>query len=214
MEARVTGAAAAQASEEEWDESADLVSAAEGHGPLLERDYWVVIQGGHCTPEQAMQRVLAEFPRFSPGELAQFTHPSGGKAPLAVGDVMDIDITGDGKSQVQITRIDARRLTMQTVEGHPEAGRITFGAYLHQDGHLIFRIRSRARLRDRFRLIGYRLLGRAMQTRVWITFCQRVAEECGGRIIGEVQTETREVREELSDRGIAEQPTFTADGAG
>src|SRR5690349_15819348 len=103
MEAKGMGVAEVDASETEWDESAELVSADEGHGPLLQRDYWVVIQGGHCTPEQIMQEVKEQFPRFSPEELARFVHPSGGTAPLAVGDVMDIDITGDGKSQVRIT---------------------------------------------------------------------------------------------------------------
>jgi hypothetical protein len=121
---------------------------------------------------------------------------------------MQVDIRGVGGCGVRVSHWDSHRLTLQTLDGHPEAGRITFGAYWDESGHLICRIRSRARLRDAPVYAGYALVGWHAQTRVWVTFLQRLAEACGGRVLGDVIVPTDEVEPTAEDLGRGGAPTF------
>jgi hypothetical protein len=96
------------------------------------------------------------------------------------------------------------------VKGHPEAGRITFGAYRDDDGCVIFHIRSRARSESVLRRLGFVLLGEAMQTNTWTDFVSRVAALCGGDVAGGVHVETKAIDDE--DDGSIDQPTYLARG--
>jgi hypothetical protein len=189
----------------------DLQLAHDGAGPLLQRDYVAVLEGSHCTPEQALEKILLQFPRFSPEELAKFYHPRDQAAPLALNDRMKIDIRGYGRCEVVVTHLDRHSLTLRTVSGHLEAGRITFGAYADEGGRLVCRIRSRARINNLPIFLGYALFGKAVQTRTWTVFLERLAEACGGRMLGEVVTETDRVSDSPADRGLLEIPTFAAE---
>ncbi|MBV9468443.1 MAG: DUF1990 family protein [Abitibacteriaceae bacterium] len=198
------------------DNQRDTLVASDGAGPLLQRDYWATIHGSACTPEEAVQKVLKDFPEFSPRHLAEFSgdtmsaEAETATKPLSLGDEMQIQIKMTGLSQVRIVHIDERSMTMRTLKGHPEAGRITFGAYYDAEDHLIFRIRSRARASSSLKYVGYELFGKAMQTEVWITFVQRVAEACGGTIQAEVQVNETEVSATVADTGELDTPTFVA----
>jgi len=181
--------------------------ATRGSGPLLQRDYVLVIAGSRCTPEEAIRRVRRDFPRFSPRELAEFTRPAGAGESLEVGDTMHIHIAGYGDCAVRVAQVDPRRLTLLTLDGHLEAGRITFSADRDAAGRLVLRIRSRARLRNPPWLAAYALLGKHAQTRVWVTFLERLAVSCGGLLRSDVLLATDRVRETLADRGEVAAPT-------
>jgi Domain of unknown function (DUF1990) len=189
---------------------APVTHAHEGVGPLLQRDYWAVIASSRLSPEQVMALVTADFGRFSPEGVACFTRPDRRSGPLAPGDLLHVDIKGAGCCDVRIVDVDERSLTMRTVEGHPEAGRITFASWRNDDGHLVFRIRSRARAADLMRYVGFVLFGRAVQTQCWVGFIERVAEVADGNIVGEVQQETQEVTDSLADLGGLDTPTVAA----
>ncbi|HEX8202599.1 MAG TPA: hypothetical protein VF590_19125, partial [Isosphaeraceae bacterium] len=94
----------------------------------------------------------------------------------------------------------------------PEAGRITFGADRDEQGRLRFRIRSRTRASGVMNYVGYLLMGKQMQSRCWIRFIDKVAEACGGRIVGRVRVRTRKAAEEPGDRDVLEAPTFSCGG--
>ncbi|HTE19890.1 MAG TPA: DUF1990 family protein [Armatimonadota bacterium] len=187
---------------------------ADGAGPLLERDYWGVIEGTERTPEETMEMVLLDFPRFSPEDLACFSRPDGGDAPLGVDERMDIQLKMAGHCDVRVTHVDERSLTLRTLEGHPEAGRITMGAYRDDDGNLVFRIRSRARAGSLIKYIGYELFGKEMQTQVWTTFIERVAEGVEGRLVDGVHTKSQEVEEKVTDAVVLDVPTFATKPTG
>ena len=186
--------------------------AVEGTGPLLQRDYVGVIEGSRLSPEEVMLQVRAKFPSFSPKELADFTRPPGAAGPLLPGETMHVFMPGAGHSGVVITEADERSLTIRTLKGHFEAGRITFGAEHDPAGRLVFRIRSRSTIQNLPRLLAYQLMGIHVQTRIWTTFVQRAAEVSGGRIVGEVAVATEPSRETPADRGgdarPEEEPTF------
>lgn len=191
------------------EEQQDIQLATEGAGPLLQRDYVVVLDGSPCTPEAAVAKIRADFPSFSPEELARFTRPVGAAGLLAVGDTMHVSILGVGDCGVKVTHLGPGSLTLRTLKGHPEAGRITFGAFRDEAGRLVCRIRSRARQRSRRLFAGYLMVGIHGQTRVWVTFLERLAAACEGRVLGEVLTSTDEVEELPEDRGVGEAPTLS-----
>ncbi|MFC6618869.1 DUF1990 family protein [Deinococcus radiophilus] len=83
---------------------------------------------------------------------------------------------------------------METLEGHPEAGEITFSIEPaeHFEDALHFEIRSLARSRDGVVAVTYDRLGvgKKAQEMTWVKFCERVCEFGGGEAIGEVQVRT------------------------
>ncbi|MBW3623913.1 MAG: DUF1990 domain-containing protein [Armatimonadetes bacterium] len=193
------------------DVGQEVVPATDGAGPLLQRDYWAVIEGTRCTPEELFRLVVEDFPAFAPGEIACFNYfPDGSAGPLDLDMEMAIEIRHAGICHVRVVHKDDRSLTLRTLDGHPEAGRITFGAYYDRTGRLKFRIRSRARSSDPLRYVGYQLFGKGMQTLTWVTFVERVAKASGGWIHGEVHVETNEVTDTLADQGELDTPTFVA----
>ena len=100
-------------------------------------------------------------------------------------------------------------ITIGTVKGHPEAGRITFGAYRNPKGDVVFHIRSIARSGSWLQLLGFKALGDAMQTNTWTDFINKVASVCGGGVLGEIHADTTRLE---ADPGDFADPTFIAQG--
>ncbi|HET9983023.1 MAG TPA: DUF1990 family protein [Longimicrobiales bacterium] len=189
-----------------------LLLAAAGVGPLLQRDYWAVIRDSRLRPPEVAAVVAERFACFPPGELVRFRRMDGGEGPLEPGDVLDVDIRMAGACQVGVVHRDRNSLTVATLAGHPEAGRITFGAYPNEAGDVVFHIRSRARSSTRSRLLGFRAMGDAMQTTTWTDFINRLAVEVGDGVEGVIHAEKRVVEETDEDRAVPPVPTFVATG--
>lgn len=181
--------------------------AEDGHGPLLERDYWAVIRAPSGSPEELADLVARRFQAFAPPSLVRFLRPADADGPLEVGDEMQVRIRAAGTHAVRVIHRDARSLTVVTLSGHPEAGRITFGAYRNGRGDVLFHIRSRARAASRMRLLGFLVAGDPMQTNTWTDFINRVATTFGDGVRGRVHAEKRTVEAEPGD-AAADRPTF------
>lgn len=180
-----------------------------GAGPLLQRDYWAVVRAAEVNPVELVDALARRFPALAPEELVRFA-PSV-ELPLEVGDEMDVRIAGAGEYRVRLVHRDRQSLTLATIAGHPEAGRITFGAYRNRRGDVVFHIRSRARASSRARLLGFLLAGDPMQTNTWTDFVNRVAATFGRGVTGQVHAEKRAVRPEAGDHAL-DRPTFLARG--
>jgi Domain of unknown function (DUF1990) len=189
-----------------------LLLAAEGAGPLLQRDYWAVIEHCGCSPSELMALVASRFAEFAPEELVVFEREDGGDTPLEVGDALRVRIRGAGTFRVRIIHRDPQSLTLATLPGHPEAGRITFGAYRNEPGDVIFHIRSRARSCSRVMYLGFRTGGEAMQTNTWTDFVNTVALTVGEGIIGFLHAETSVMEEAHESADDVRGPTFLARG--
>jgi hypothetical protein len=196
----MTQAVERRTEEKTREEQRPIQYASEGVGPLLQRDYVIVLENSGCTAEQVIQKIRAEFPRFSPALLADFYGHDIDGVPLTVGDTMHVNVRGAGHCGVRVVQVDDCSFTLRTLEGHIEAGRITFTASMNEEGRLVCRIRSRARIHNVPRYLGYELLGKHLQTGIWVTFLERVVEVCGGTPIGGVMTATARVQEEPADR--------------
>jgi uncharacterized protein (UPF0548 family) len=186
----------------------DFSPAAAGAGPLLQRDYWAVFDGGPARPSVLMRHVKTHFCQMPPAALVTFSAPHG----IATGAELDIVIAPGQPCRVRVLHEDAQSLTLGTLVGHPEAGRITFGAYRNPEGRVIFHIRSRARSSSAATLVGFFAIGEAMQTDTWTDFINNTAASVGARVREAIRAETREVEEQPDDRDECAAPTFLAVG--
>jgi hypothetical protein len=188
-----------------------LASSDAGAGPLLQRDYWAVIEGCRFRPREISELLARNFGDFPPEEIVRFRRKDGGDAPLQVGDELDVQIRHVGRYGVRVVHRDANSLTVATLAGHPEAGRITFGSYPNERGDVVFHIRSRARAGSRRRYLGFLAVGDPMQTNTWLDFIDRLAATVGDGVRGAIHAEKRKVQEERGDRDPSG-PTFIARG--
>lgn len=186
----------------------ELSPARTGAGPLLQRDYWAVVDGCRLAPADVMGYVAEVFESLSPAELAAFARPPDARR-LGVGDELEVRIAGAGPARVRVLHRDALSVTLATMAGHPEAGRITFGAYRNAHGDVVFHIRSRARSSSVATYLGFRGIGEGMQTATWTDFVNRVAAATGRGVLGVVHAETREIADE-DDQDPRTSPTYVA----
>lgn len=188
----------------------NLVPASDGSGPYLQRDYWAVIKGCHLSCKEVAEMVKKRFTDFPPESLVVFRRLDNTDKQLELGDDLEVKIRMSGKTAVRVIHSDANSITLGTLEGHPEAGRITFGTYRNERGDVIFHIRSRARSSSSKIYAGFIVSGEPMQTNTWTDFIDRLAHTVGEGVIGSIQAETTEIDEE--DSNMMDCPTFIASG--
>jgi hypothetical protein len=218
MEHATTDTATGTAMENETRQADELLLPEDGAGPLLQRDYWAVIKNSQRSPSELMEWVARRFPEFAPRELCVFERPGVEVAPcdvappLEVGDELSVKIQGAGTFGVRVIHKDRQSFTLATLPGHPEAGRITFGAYRNDAGDVIFHIRSRARSGSTFHYVGFVAGGEAMQTNTWTEFVLRAAANAGEGVVGAIHAETTQLEGEPDDGDPEHGPTFVANG--
>ena len=189
-----------------------LLAAEQGAGPLLQRDYWAIIDHCRYSPRELMELVATRFGEFAPEELVVFERAGEQASPLREGEELKVDIKGGGECQVRVIHRDAQSFTLATLPGHPEAGRITFGAYRNERGDVIFHIRSRARSGSPVIYVGFCTGGEAMQTNTWTDFVNNVALSVGEGIIGFLHADTRVMEKAHEAADEIQQPTYLARG--
>ena len=155
-----------------------------------------------------MTKVKANFCALPPAALVSFAAPDG----VALHAVLDIVITPGQHCGVRVVHEDAQSVTLATLAGHPEAGRITFGAYRNAAGEVIFHIRSRARSGTTLQRLGFLAIGEAMQTNTWADFIRNTAAAVDAVIAGGIHADTDEVEETSEDGEPLQHPTFLAAG--
>lgn len=166
--------------------------ATDGSGPLLERRYYIDIEGATHSVEELMEQVQCHVPEYCPDLLAEFEKCQGQHDCLAPGDEFKITILGPWNGEVRVTKVEKDFFEFVTLEGHPEAGRIRFSLTEQAGNVLRFEIHSWARSRDGLVAFAYNTLGvgKLVQEHTWRIFCERVAEDSGGRALGPVTIET------------------------
>ena len=169
-----------------------LQPASTGVGPLMQRDYWAIIEGCRCRPSDLIDLVASRFPELPPDDVVVFERDSDGdgNGSLEIGDELDIRIRLAGPARVRVVHKQPCSLTLATLEGHPEAGRITFVAYRNDEGDVVFHIRSRARSSSLTTYLGFLVGGDPMQTSTWTDFVNNVAVTCGEQVRGQVHADT------------------------
>ena len=153
-----------------------------------------------------MAHVKSHFCELPPASLVQFAAADG----VGMGAVLDIRIAPAQSCRVRVLHEDALSITLGTLAGHPEAGRITFGAYRNEARDVIFHIRSRARSASTLTRMGFLAIGDAMQTNTWVDFINNTAIAVGAHIRDAIRADTQEVEELAEDGEPLQSPTFLA----
>lgn len=174
----------------------------------MQRDYWALIADCRVSPHEIMRDLMRRFPEFAPTDLVRFRATSD-HAELEVGDELDVAIPGAAACRVRVVHKDACSLTLATLIGHPEAGRITFAAYRNAAGDVVFHIRSKARSSSPLHYGGFVAVGEPMQTSTWTDFIDAVAFTHGCGVTGSIHAETRHIDED-TDGDVSCTPTFIA----
>ena len=188
-----------------------LQPASAGVGPFVQRDYWAVIDECRSAPSALIAFVRDHFVELPPPSLVVFERCDG-DGTLELEDELDIRILLAGPARVRVVHLDACSVTFATIAGHPEAGRITFGAYRGDDGRVIFHIRSRARASTAANYVGFLFGGDPMQTSTWTDFVTNVALSCGAGVADCVHAETTVIDADAVEPGdeAMDAPTFIA----
>jgi hypothetical protein len=195
------------------DQEPSLQPASAGVGPFVQRDYWALIDACRSKPSEVLAFVREHFVELPPASIVVFER-SDGDGTLELGDELDIRILLAGAARVRVVHLDACSLTLATIAGHPEAGRITFGAYRADDGRVIFHIRSRARASSAANYLGFLFGGDPMQTSTWTDFVTNVALTCGSGVAECVHADTNVIESGAVEPGDESMdcPTFIARG--
>jgi hypothetical protein len=155
-----------------------------------------------------MAHIKAHFCELPPTSLVRFVAPTG----VSRDAELDVRIVPAQSCRVRVMHDDAQSFTLGTIEGHPEAGRITFAAYRNDAGDVIFHIRSRARSASTSKRLGFLAIGEAMQTNTWSGFINNAAAAVGAHIPDAIRAETKQVEELPEDAHPLRSPTFLAVG--
>jgi hypothetical protein len=178
-----------------WGEH-QLQLPSDGVGTLFHRRYSILIDQPRLGDRELMEHIKAELPALSPRILADFTKISGDPQRMQLGDEYDIKILGPWNGGVRVTEVTDTSFTFVTLEGHPEAGQITFALARPpaRPDAVRFEINSWARSRDMLVSMTYEYMGvgKEVQKNVWVSFCENVAAASGGVAASEVEVITEE----------------------
>jgi hypothetical protein len=169
-----------------------LQDARNGVGPAFQRRYTARITDAAMNAEHLIERLCADVNAASPAEVAVFDKTSGTAERMDLGDEYLIHMPGPWNCPVRVVARSPRSFRFTTLRGHLEAGEIEFRAMDTEQGGLVFMIESWTRSGDRLADLLYDRLriAKEMQLHMWVHFCMRVAELCGGRLVGEVEVRT------------------------
>lgn len=172
----------------------------DGSGALFHRRYRADILNPQLDPAGLMDYVKSHLNDLTPAELAVFEKVKGAEDNFAVGDEWYIHITGPWDGPVRTVSVNPDSFSFLTMQGHVEAGQITFRAQPHPEmpNAIRFEILSWSRSKDLIVNFGYDLLQsiKTAQTAMWTTFCERTAETSGGQLTDKVHILTQRTRYE------------------
>jgi uncharacterized protein (UPF0548 family) len=171
----------------------DVLTPADGVGPLVHRIYRTRIAGSVLTPDALMERLRQDLDQVAPSEFASFQKVEGHGA-LELGDEYVVRMPGPWDGPVRVIATSPTSFRLATLTGHLEAGQIEFRAGAdHRTLH--FEIESWARSADRLSdaLYSHVRLAKEVQLHMWVSVVGKVAELAGGRTEGGVVVTTRRV---------------------
>jgi hypothetical protein len=136
-----------------------------GFGQLWQKTYRVALHGSTVTPQALIQVWKEHFPEFQPPDNRFFPSVLGVKP----GEVVLINAMTPGgpvSTGMMVMYTDDESFTLMTPQGHPEAGWVTFSAFV-QDGVTVAQVQSLARANDPVYEIAFRFAFSKLQENIW-----------------------------------------------
>jgi hypothetical protein len=189
------------------ERGAETQPASDGSGALIHRRYEIELPDRAVSRDIVLRLMQLHLTELAPAALANFEKSEGSDDVFRVGDEYEITMLGPWNGAVRVAEMTRDSFTLVTLEGHPEAGHITFSVEenARSIGGLLVRIESWARSRDRLVEAAYSTLriGKQVQTEVWITFLQRLAVLAGVTTRPEVRITNESIAEPDDTTGAA-----------
>ena len=183
--------------------------AADGVGPLYCRRYRIAFTDSAMTPEMLVATLRHDINAATPESMARFEDGTddGETDTIEVGNEYVVFLPGPWNGPVRVVEADDTSFTLATLEGHMEAGQITFRAMPHDRfDWTVFEIVSFARSGNRlFHLLYGRVpLAREIQLHMWAQFCEQVVDLAGGVVMTSVEVDTHVVDDDPVSTGTRE----------
>lgn len=178
----------------QWLDRSDLQDCDAGVGPLFHRRYSTLIREPRLSAEELMSCVVADLDLVAPSEFVSFDKVAGAEGTMERNDEYVVRMPAPWDGPVRVIDVTPTSFSLVTLEGHLEAGQITFGVE-PEDGMLRFTIESWARNGDRLAELLYARLRMAkeVQLHMWTSLLEKVTVVAGGRMTGGVRISTRRV---------------------
>ena len=180
----------------------ELQGVEDGVGPLMHRCFTTRVREAEVGAERLIAAFAANPNCAAPTALASFVKVRGEEGELHVGDEFTVRMPGPWDGPVRTVEVGRTSFGFVTLDGHLEAGRISFSARDIGPGRLEISIEAWARPGDRLsRLLFDRVpLNKEVQLHMWTSVLEQLIELSGGRRDGLVNITTRRVDpRELAD---------------
>jgi Domain of unknown function (DUF1990) len=173
---------------------AEVQRLRHGAGPMFRRRYVANIRDPLLSPEELMARLQRDPDRAAPSEFATFKKTAGSEDRMRLGDEFVVRMPGPWDGPVRVAEVSPRSFSLMTLQGHLEAGHISFRASGGGD-RIKFEIESWARSGDRLSDLLYDRLrmSKEVQLHMWTSFLERVIRLSGGTRDGGMRIDTRRV---------------------
>ena len=159
----------------------------EGVGTLTRKQFWADIDGSRLTPEDLFQHFVSHFSECTPWHVDVGAEPGTPRIP-ELGATLTLALPLRGNVQIRIVELEARRMTVCTVSGHPLAGAVRFLSEAR--GSLVrFEVQVYDRAANVADWLVMNPIGARLQNATWRETVERVVKESGGRAPNGVEQE-------------------------
>jgi anti-anti-sigma factor len=153
----------------------------QGFGQLWHKTYRARLAGATVTPAEVTAVFKERLSDLWPAGN-RFHLPPPGLVPGAVGFIHLILPGGAPlETGARVLHVDQDSFTLVTLEGHMQAGWITFGAY-EDVGCTVAQVQSVGRTGDPLYEVGFRLFGHAQQEHFWRATLEALGQRLGTRV--------------------------------
>lgn len=167
----------------------------EGVGKLQRLRFHIDILDSQYDAEQLAEEFRSRFAEIVPFDAAA---EPGGSTTLEDAATLTLELTARGHVQVRVAQVDARTITLATLEGHPLAGVVRF-RFDDMDDAVRFTIDVADRPASRIDQISMALVGSFAQKRTWIATAERVCSHAGGRAPRGVEAQAWSLDDEAAE---------------
>jgi hypothetical protein len=180
-------------------EGRKLTGPFQGFGQLWHKTYRIRLENQQLTPAETIQIWKQNLPKFKPAEKRFYPSPAG----IQPGEIILINARTEGgpiSTGVMVLYSGKNSFTLITLQGHPEAGWVTFSAY-KDDLDTVLQVDVLARSSDPLYELAFRLVGTKAQDRIWTHVLTSLAEHFNTQ--GEMQVFRRLVDANLQWKNAA-----------
>lgn len=166
----------------------------EGIGSLKRKRFSADIAGCTFTPEALFALFCSKFNEATPVFVEARPEPTSSDA-IREGETITLALPMRGHVQVRVTGLEARRVTLITLAGHPLAGAVRFLCEQRADD-VRFQVEVYERAANVIDLIAMRTVGDRLQDHTWTRVVENVVEMSGGRAPAGVEHEVASLGED------------------